>query len=260
MVLLLAVALFYSPWGKQEDSLPVVATSIEGVVATQAMEQETAAAATETATTESAPESEKPGIRRVQYERQGESFNATIYVPPKSEFQRPILLLLDPNGSADGIVGRWKQAAEKNGWFLASSPKIQNGTADEDDIKVLLGLLEYMKSNFNIDSSRVILGGFSGGACGAYAHALGNPQIFRGAVVENGHMGPWRNLRERASGNLRFYLFARSQDFNAEPMRQLHIEMKEKGFGTQFVEIEGAHQPMLPEQAVQALEWFEREL
>jgi predicted esterase len=185
---------------------------------------------------------------------------AYLYVPPEPEFDHPLLMLIDPNGQAGAMISRWRPAAEKYGWYLVATPVIRNGSSDAADDAAKNAIFDYLRESRHVDWSRVIFGGFSGGGCAAYRFALLEPGKYRGAIVENGHTGPWRDLGAGASGDLKFFLFGRSNDFNAEPMRALHRVMDEKGFTTKFVERPGEHEPMSPDDAVEALAWFDEQL
>lgn len=88
---------------------------------------------------------------------------------------RPLMLLLDPNGNAAGIVARWEHSADRFGWIVTSTPAIKNGNNTDQDMLHLLALLDAVAAKWPVDRRAVILGGFSGGGCGAYRHTLSVP-------------------------------------------------------------------------------------
>ena len=185
--------------------------------------------------------------------------SAVLFAPPLATgaSAAPLMLLLDPSGSATGIVTRWRKAAKHHGWLLASSPAVRNGTPDENDRRELISLLAFMRTKFRVDARRVFSSGFSGCACGAYRLAVMEPDLIRGAVVENGHMGSWREVGDRAQGNLMFFLFTRTSDFNAPATRTLQEKMQEKGFLTTYFELPGGHEPMTADDLEAPLRWIE---
>jgi predicted esterase len=183
------------------------------------------------------------------------SATGALFVPA---LQRPMptLLLLDPGGSARRIVQRYMPAAASHGWILAASDMVRNGTQDEADERELVDLLAHVRGHAAVDDRRVYTGGFSGGACGAYRLALVRPDLFAGAIVECGHMGPWRELAGRAVANQAFYLFTRGADFNRLPTQQLRGAMEAAGCRVTLVERSGGHSPMTPAELPAALDWL----
>ena len=187
----------------------------------------------------------------------GGAKRGAIWAPHASTDARPLLLLLDPRGNASAIVRRWQAGAKEHGWLLASSSHIRNGTADRNDAEELLAMLDYMREHHDVDESRVFLGGFSGGACGAYHQALSDPAVYRGAFVENGHMGPWREFEGELPSDPAFYLFTRDGDFNRDATRQLYSAMRAAGLTVQLDEQSGGHKPMARNETGRAIAWME---
>ena len=166
------------------------------------------------------------------------------------------MLLLDPQGNAAGIVGRWQHAADRFGWIIASTPAIMNGTPSDQDMQHLLALLDAIITKLSVNRRAVILGGFSGGACGAYGSALERPDLFRGAIVECGHMGPFRELQDQIRPGSLFYLATRIQDFNAPAMRTLAKSLEDRGETVKLIELPGGHEPLIGADADDALAWI----
>ena len=158
------------------------------------------------------------------------------------------MLLQDPGGNAEGIVARWRQAADRFGWIVASTPSIRNGTPDTQDMLHLLALLNTIKEKWSVNHRAVILGGLSGGACGAYLHAVERPDLFRDAIVECGHMGSF------------FYLATRANDINAPAMRTLAKELEDCGEPVKFIELSGGHEPQTGVDVKNALGWMNTQI
>lgn len=227
----------------------------------QPVEQVAGAPAPEEPPAEAA-EAPANGPRQIEIAVDGRPETAVIYVPPGSSGPRPLLLLLDPGGNAMGIVSRWRAAAEKYGWYLIATPVTRNGVDSAVGEAAVDAMIGYVRSNYEVNMKCVVLGGFSGGGSVAYRLALTAPDKYRGAIVENGHTGPWRELGHKADAYYaqRFYLFGRTGDFNAEQMRHLRDGMNGKGLTTEYRELPGEHRPMTPDEAVEALGWFDRQL
>ncbi len=205
--------------------------------------------------------SSSTGTSTIAYSSATVSGTACVHVPAAakggSSESRPLMMLLDPTGNANGIVARWKRAADHLGWIIASTPSIMNRTPADQDLEHLLALLDAISSKWSVDTRATILGGFSGGACGAYRHALERPDLFRGAIVECGHMGPFRDMRDRIRPGLLFYLATRTQDFNAPATRALAAEFEARGETVKLIELPGGHEPLTGADVDGALEWMD---
>jgi predicted esterase len=171
----------------------------------------------------------------------------------------PLLLLFDPNGLARYIVGRYAAAARKLGWLAASSYDVRNGTREMADTHAMLDLLAFVRQRRAVDAAHVYTGGFSGGACEAYRLAIVADDTFAGAIVECGHMGPWRHVGNSATPRLKFYLFTREGDFNRPATGALFAVMQEKGCRVTKVEHPGVHAPMEGAEVDDALAWMAKE-
>ena len=79
---------------------------------------------------------------------------------------------------------------------------------------------------------------------------------FRGAIVECGHMGPWRELGARAKPESSFYLFTREGDFNQPATHKLHRAMYDARCRVKLEERRGGHTPMMPDEIGPALAWL----
>jgi len=218
------------------------------------------AGAAEPARPASTPPARAPQTQVLTYEVGGARRQAVVFVPSKPG-PKPLVLLFDPNGNAQGAVNTWMPAANRAGWVVASTPQVRNGTSDADDAREMLGLLVALKQLLPVDGRRIYTGGSSGGGCGAYLLALTRSDVFAGAFVQVAHMGSWREHR-LASRISRFdqgyYLFTRSNDFNRQAMRQLASALESARLEVTLVEQPGGHQGMTAEEVAAALDWMQR--
>lgn len=182
---------------------------------------------------------------------------AYVHVPKSSySVSRPIMLLLDPGGNAENIVSRWQAASDRFGWIVASTPAIMNGTDTTQITRHLFALLEAITATWAVDLQAIMLEGFSGGGCAAYRQVIMYPNLFRGAIVECGHMGPFMDLEDQIRPGSIFYLVTRTQDFNLQHMRDLARALQNRGQSVKFVELSGGHSSILGTDADNALEWI----
>jgi poly(3-hydroxybutyrate) depolymerase len=167
-----------------------------------------------------------------------------VFAPESPSGPRPLLLLFDPSGRAASIVRRYTAAAQQRGCIVAASSHVRNGSADADDERELLSLLDTLGTQYSVDAQRVYTAGFSGGGCGAYRLAIVRQNLVRGAIVECGHMGPWREVGGQARSDSAFYLFTRSTDMNRAATHELAGVMRAAGCRVQLAEEPGGHTPM----------------
>jgi predicted esterase len=201
-----------------------------------------------------------PAPQAVSYTLDGIPRQGVSFVPDRPG-PKPLVLLFDPNGDASGAVNTWVPAASKAGWIVASTPRVRNGTADVDDAREMLALLDALRQRHQIDGRRIYSGGWSGGGCGAYLLALTRPEIFAGSFVQVAHMGSWREnrLASRISRtDQSYYLLTRTNDFNRPAMQQLATALRGAGLEVMLVERPGVHQGMSGEEVAAALDWMQR--
>ena len=170
----------------------------------------------------------------------------------------PLIVLFDPLGDARGIVARYALAARDRGWVAASTNDAANGTSYETVTALALALVDAVRARLPVDPDRVYAGGFSGGGCNAYRLAIVKREVVRGAIVECGHMAPWRDVGDMAQASSRFFLFTRADDFNRPATRQLRDAMVARRCGVEEVELPGGHMPMEPAEVGRALDWLDR--
>ena len=204
--------------------------------------------------------SSSSGTFTIPYSSATVTGSACVHVPPNTKSNgaepRPFMMLLDPSGNAASIVDQWQTAADRFGWIIASTPAIMNGTDSSQNLQHLLALLDAVAETWSVDRHAVILEGFSGGGCAAYRQVLMHPDLFRGAIVECGHMGPYLDLKDQIRPGSCFFLVTRSQDFNAQHMRDLAKALEECGETVKLIELQGGHESIRGVDADDALKWI----
>lgn len=207
----------------------------------------------------SAGEPVKPSAREITYQVDGSPRRALVYGEEWPE-PRPLVLAADPGGRHDASMMRLLPAARAVRWIVATTPVVRNGTADTQDSRELAILRNEVERLFRVDRARIVLEGWSGTGCGAYAQILMNGSVYRGAIVENAHMGSWREYGKLAPAGKVVYLFTRTDDFNAPHTRTLRDTMRAAGFTVEYEELPGAHVPLGPEEMLRAVRWMDARL
>jgi predicted esterase len=174
--------------------------------------------------------------------------------------QRELVLAADPGGRHDVSMMRLLPAARALRWIVATTPVVRNGSLDAQDTRELDALRTQVEQMFRVDRGRIILEGWSGTGCAAYAQVLLNGPLYRGAIVENAHMTSWRDYGKLATPGKLVYLFTRTGDFNAPHTATLRDTMRAAGYTVEYEELPGAHAPLGPEEMLRAARWMESRL
>ncbi len=166
-------------------------------------------------------------------------------------FGYPLLVVLHGNNSnADETAPLWCAVADR-GWVVAT-PQSSDVAATPDaylwndrerTVRELAVHLEHVKSATQIDTSRIVLAGFSRGATQAIALALTKRFTVRGVVA----VAPWlprvdefRELIETGAGKmLRSYVIVGTDDPSRDGARELVEVMRQHELRAQLDERQG---------------------
>lgn len=127
-----------------------------------------------------------------------------LAVPSKHTSEKRWTLVVTCHGTppwdtAIQQIGRWGSLAESR-QVVVAAPILKGTTSDrlfpivrhqianqQRDERVVLSLVERLRSSYNIDSSRVFLTGWSGGSYAVLYIGLRNPDVFRALAVHQGN-------------------------------------------------------------------------
>jgi hypothetical protein len=114
-----------------------------------------------------------------------ESF--TVYIPTQKPPDGYALLVFIPPWDAGGVPQGWASILDDKGMIFVSAANSGNDQ-DVRTRRVPLALIAAfnLAKQYNIDPSRVFVGGFSGGSRVAMRVALAYPDVFRGAFLNSG--------------------------------------------------------------------------
>lgn len=133
------------------------------------------------------------------------TLNYMVYLPQSynSSKKWPLILSLHGSGERGNNIenvkkyGIHKILRENNDFpFVVISPQCPSGEIWEMQFSLLKELLNDIENNYNIDSERIYLTGYSMGGYGAWNFAILNPEIFAAIVpVSGGAISPQKALR-----------------------------------------------------------------
>lgn len=143
-----------------------------------------------------------------------------LYVPPQRPAHGYALLVFVPPWDEARVPAAWLETLAAHGTILVTAAHMGND-ADVLDRREPLAVLAAtnVMSSYPIDSTRVYVGGFSGGARVALRLALGYPDLFKGALLDAGSdaigvqvPAPPRELLERFEAESRLVYLTGDED------------------------------------------------
>lgn len=160
-----------------------------------------------------------------------------LYIPKSYQVDKkyPLLLAFDPHGDGRLPVNLMKTKAEKEGIILIGSNNSKNGLGMEEVFSIVKTLLSEAKENLAVDTTRIYLAGFSGGARVACASAQLLPEI-KGVIACSGGFQPGN-----AAPAFHFVGAAGNNDMNYLEMKKLYQSLSQMQASCQFLVFNGKH-------------------
>lgn len=143
------------------------------------------------------------------------SIHYTVYVPETDNKKLPAIIFFDPHNQGKIPVNTYAQLASKYNYILIGSNDLHNGQTASQTEKIVLGLINEVESQYQVDENRIYLCGFSGGAKIAMMYGLNVPEV-RGVVACGGSIVP--NVKPDSS--FCFVGMVGNKDFNYLDMQQ----------------------------------------
>jgi hypothetical protein len=164
--------------------------------------------------------------------------NYCLYLPANYDASKnyPTIYAYDPHGKGHIPVALMKNIAERLGYIVIGSNNSKNGLRSEEINQIINTLFSDSQQKIAIDSKRIYLVGFSGGARVACMIAQGSTGI-KGVIACSAGFQPNRN-----SLGFRFIGIAGNQDMNYLEMRQLNSFMDSVKIPNQLITFKGKHQ------------------
>jgi poly(3-hydroxybutyrate) depolymerase len=164
----------------------------------------------------------------------------SLYLPSgyQSGKSYPLVVALDPDGSGKTPVDLYKELAERFGFIIAGSNNSSNKRSWPEANTIVERMITDLNARLHVNTQRIYLLGFSGGAriANAYTKAHGNIQgaILCGAAFPAAQV-PSRN-------NYSLAIISGTSDFNYIEMRKYDmIELAGYNVKRTMIEFEGKH-------------------
>lgn len=189
--------------------------------------------------------------------RNDASQNYSLYLPKNYAVDKiyPVLYIFDAHGDGKLPITFYKDLAEKYGYILVGSNNSKNGTTWEDSKSIAEKLFTDVQSRISVNTQRIYVLGFSGGARVANGLAITNG-IINGAIC-CGAAAPAVNSTSPRS-NYSFIGIAGNKDFNYTEMRKYDmVDLAGYKLKHSMISFDGKHEWPPKEIMEQAIWWME---
>jgi predicted esterase len=207
------------------------------------------------------PPTEQPLARGTVIEKvactDDKSQSYALYLPAAYAPERrwPILYVLDARGRGAPAAERFREAAERYGYLVASSNNSRSDEAVDPNTDAMRAMWRDTHTRLSVDDRRVYAAGFSGGARAAIRLAALAPGTIAGVIACGAGFPP--ELPPAPGLGFGIFGVAGETDFNYEELQALDARLAELEVPHRVESFEGAHEWPPPEVCRQAVEWME---
>jgi len=167
------------------------------------------------------------------------SVSYALYLPKaySAALRFPLIIAFDPQGNGRLPVDKYKDLADKYGYILMGSNDSKNGLDMNTTGAIIDALFGEKTGKYSIDSTRIYVLGFSGGA--RIASMIG---LFQGGVAGVIGCGAgFPSTTQQASFKPDYISFAGNADFNMNELINLDRKLDEENFTHASILFNGKH-------------------
>jgi poly(3-hydroxybutyrate) depolymerase len=166
----------------------------------------------------------------------------TLYLPANysTEKSYPVIYAFDPHAEGKLPVSLYKELADQYGYILVGSNNSKNGTTWEESQNIANKLFADAGNRLSINTERIYVLGFSGGARVANALAITNGSI--SSVICCGASAPMAKT-DAPRNNYSFLGIVGNEDFNYVEMRKYDmVELAGQNIKHLLITFDGKHE------------------
>jgi predicted esterase len=190
--------------------------------------------------------------------RQIEDPEFLLYVPSGIEAAQkcPLVVALSPGGDAQAMLSAWKNTAEKYKLVIFASKSFRNGVDMNVALAHVYAAMRRTFPNSPIDTSKIIITGFSGGGMGAHAFSFLFPNSTSAVIINTGMINEYYlEKRERYPRKKLAVFLASPSDFRYDEMEHDRNFLESLGWKTKWIKFAGGH-TLAPDSAYrEAAKW-----
>ncbi len=172
----------------------------------------------------------------------------------------PLFFFLSPDGAPKQFLPSAGPACEDLKCIFAGSYNYRNNTHPDSWANAIKDCIEHLKKNQPVDSDKIFLGGFSGGAQASYVTSFFHKGICRGILANSGVIH--QNLHDPGElGQCRLKAVALISGTDDGVVTPDHLRKDEKllqntGINSKFISFKGAHQVAPKDKFLEAMKWL----
>lgn len=185
-----------------------------------------------------------------------------LFVPPDYSAERtwPILFVLDPRGQALPTLRHFRRAAERLGYFVASSYGTASDVGDDPNTPALNAMISTVQARYRLDTRRFYLVGMSGTARYAWAAGYAAGQHVAGIAGFAAGLPPDMDLEAAVSDHGSPFVFfggVGDSDYNHPEMVLFARQLEGLNYPHRLAWYPGPHGwPRSDHVFTRAVEWF----
>jgi len=164
----------------------------------------------------------------------------------------PVMIVFDPHGNGVFPLTLYKDLAEKYGFILFGSNDSKNGLPAEEIKSIIDALMNEVHIAYPVDTNRIYLLGFSGGARVAAMAAMYQVQV-KGVIGCGAGLG---GTEQPIRYKFDYFGIAGTADFNMSEMLQLEEPLSRAGFRHFIMTFPGVHAWPSTEVMEDAFRWI----
>ena len=164
----------------------------------------------------------------------------------------PLVIAFDPQGNGGLPVEKYKKLAEKYGFILAGSNNSKNGLPPDEIDNIVIGLRKELIDSYPVDTNRIFLMGFSGGARIASLAGFYKTQVAGVIACGAGLAG----ASAPPVFKIDYFGIAGMGDFNMNEMVELDYPLTQAGLRHVIKTYQGIHAWPPADVMESAFQWF----
>lgn len=186
------------------------------------------------------------------------------YVPSRVACNKnlvPGLIVLQCNGATRGDIDSFRLIADSLNWALATCHASRNHRDIYLNDADIYHSVKKLINRYPVDSSRIVIYGFSGQGGQALATALLHPELIRGVVAVCAPMVAPR-LADSPSmfANNFIYLVTREKDWNCQSNYRMFEEFASAGVACTLLVTKGEHQIGSLKEVLAGCRWLDKRM
>jgi poly(3-hydroxybutyrate) depolymerase len=199
-------------------------------------------------------------------EKKSGSLTYQLYVPSTYTIAQryPLIIAFHWSGGRGAdMLQRWEEQAEKKGYIVACPDSKDADRWDPSEEEGIFRMISRIEKEYSVESSRIFLVGFSGGANFAYYLGLNHPDRFRAVAAFAGSLrklGSSVRLSVVPHEQIPVFIIHGSKDEVVDMSEGEYSkkELQDAGYQVKFMELKGEKHDYPARVSWSIINWFDK--